>query len=67
MIITIVGLIIDWAILLLNDQTLLSFHSIYMAILVIKLWRHQQPEHYTIRETGKNELETVTKDEGEIK
>jgi hypothetical protein len=64
MIITIVGLIIDWAILLLNDQTLLSFHSIYMAFLVIRLWWNQQPEHYTIRETGKHELEIVTKDEG---
>lgn len=50
MIITIVALAIDCIILSINDQSLLSLHSVYIVHLVVRLWRYKQPESYMIRE-----------------
>ncbi len=43
MIITVAVLAVDWAILTLNDYTLLSYHSVYISWLVVRLWARKQP------------------------
>jgi hypothetical protein len=50
MIFTVAVLAADLVILTLNDYSLLSYHSVYISWLVIRLWARKQPESYCIRE-----------------
>lgn len=52
MIYTIAALAVDCIIHAINNQIFLSYHSVYIALLVMRLWLHLQPEDYTIRESS---------------
>ena len=59
MIITIVVLLLDWLVLTLNQQRILSYHSLYIIFLVLRLWARKQPKSYTIVEGSTEKEEKV--------
>lgn len=50
MIITLLFLTLDYAVMAANGQSALQYHAMFIAILVVRLWRYKQPEGYVIRE-----------------
>lgn len=47
MIVTLVIIVIDWAVLVLNDIPWLPLHCFYLAYLTITLRMTKQPKNYT--------------------
>lgn len=53
MIITIATLALHSLVLFFNQQTLLRYHAIFIAFLVVRLGRYKQPTSYTLRVEGR--------------
>jgi hypothetical protein len=60
MIITIVVLLLDWLVLTLNQQRLLSYHSLYILFLALRLWARKQPKSYTVVEDSTEKEEKLS-------
>lgn len=52
MVITLLILALDCAVMALNQQALLQYHAVFIAILVVRLWRYNQPPAYVINEAA---------------
>lgn len=50
MIITLLVLAVDCAVMAANGQRVIQYHAMFIAILVVRLWRYKQPERYVINE-----------------
>lgn len=50
MIITLLVLAVDWTVMAANGQSVMQYHAMVIAILVVRLWRYKQPERYVINE-----------------
>lgn len=50
MIITLLFLALDYAVMAANGQSVIQYHAMFIAILVVRLWRYKQSESYVIKE-----------------